>query len=128
MADFTSISHVDLFIAAFVSAAGGAAFAYIKSITKQLKEEQERTRRHSKLTDRTLCLLLRGQLSDEAQKLLDDGWVGINRRTSWQQTYVMYEELCEMSGTKNCVMNGIASKLSELPSSKASEGKVKKNG
>ena len=128
MVDFTSVGHVDLFIAAFVSAAGGAAFAYIKSITKQLKEEQERTRRHSKLTDRTLCLLLRGQLSDEAQKLLDDGWVGINRRTSWQQTYAMYEELCVMSGTKNCVMKDIASKLSELPSSKHSDGKEKKDG
>lgn len=128
MTDFTSIGHVDLFIAAFVSAAGGAAFAYIKSITKQLKEEQERTRRHSRLTDKTLCLLLRGQLSDEAQRLLDDGWAGINRRTSWQQTYVMYEELCAMSGTSNCVMKDIASKISELPSSKLSEGKVKKNG
>ena len=128
MVDFSSVGHVDLFIAAFVSAAGGAAFAYIKSITKQLKEEQERTRRHSKLTDRTLCLLLRGQLSDEAQKLLDDGWVGINRRTSWQQTYAMYEELCVMSGTKNCVMKDIASKLSELPSSKHSDGKEKKDG
>lgn len=128
MVDFTSTGYVDLFIAAFVSATGGAAFAYIKSITKQLKEEQERTRRHSRLTDKTLCLLLRGQLSDEAQKLLDDGWAGINRRTSWQQTYAMYEELCAMSGTRNCVMKDIASKISELPSSKLSEGKVKKNG
>lgn len=118
MVDPTVIGYLSTFITAILSAAGGAAFAYSCTATKQLREEKKLSKCHKDVTDRALCLLLRGQLIDDAERLLSDGWAGITKRTSWEQTYQMYEELCTMSGTKNHVIDEIANDISNLPTSK----------
>lgn len=118
MVDPTAIGYLSTFIAAIISAAGGAAFAYARAVTKQLKEEKKLSQRHKEITNRALCLLLRGQLIDDAERLLSDGWAGITKRTSWEQTYQMYEELCAISGTKNHAIQDIADSIASLPASK----------
>ena len=118
MVDQTAIGYLSTFVTAILSAAGGAAFGYALTATKQLKEEKKLVQCHRSITDKALCLLLRGQLIDDAERLLSDGWAGITKRTSWEQTYQMYEELCTMSGTKNHVIDDIASSIANLPTSK----------
>ena len=118
MVDPTAIGYLSTFVTAILSAAGGAAFGYALTATKQLKEEKKLVQCHRSITDKALCLLLRGQLIDDAERLLSDGWAGITKRTSWEQTYQMYEELCTMSGTKNHVIDDIASSIANLPTSK----------
>ena len=118
MVDQTVIGYLSTFITSILSAAGGAAFAYALTATKQLKEEKKLVKCHKDITDKALCLLLRGQLIDDAERLLSDGWAGITKRTSWEQTYQMYEELCTMSGTKNHVIDDIANSIANLPTSK----------
>lgn len=118
MVDPTAIGYLSTFVTAILSAAGGAAFGYALTAAKQLKEEKKLFQCHRSITDKALCLLLRGQLIDDADRLLSDGWAGITKRTSWEQTYQMYEELCTMSGTKNHVIQDIANSISNLPTSK----------
>lgn len=118
MVDPTAIGYLSTFVTAILSAAGGAAFGYALTATKQLKEEKKLVKCRKDITDKALCLLLRGQLIDDAERLLSDGWAGITKRTSWEQTYQMYEELCTMSGTKNHVVDDIANSIANLPTSK----------
>lgn len=118
MVDPTVIGYLSTFITAILSAAGGAAFGYALTVAKQLREEKKLSQCHKDIADRALCLLLRGQLINDAEKLLSDGWAGITKRTSWEQTYQMYEELCTMSGTKNHVIQDIANSIANLPASK----------
>lgn len=118
MVDPNAIGYLGTFVTAILSAAGGAAFGYALTAAKQLKEEKKLVQCHRSITDKALCLLLRGQLIDDAERLLSDGWAGITKRTSWEQAYQMYEELCTMSGTKNHVVDDIASSIANLPTSK----------
>lgn len=128
MVDPTAIGYLSIFIAAIISTAGGAAFAYARAVTKQLREEKKLSQRHKEITDRALCLLLRGQLIDDAERLLSDGWAGIAKRTNWEQTYLMYEELCTMSGTKNHVIQDVADCIANLPTSKPIHKEDEDNG
>ena len=128
MVDPTVIDYLSTFIAAILSAAGGAAFAYACTVTKQLREEKKLSQCHKNITDRALCLLLRGQLIDDAERLLSDGWAGITKRTSWEQTYQMYEELCTISGTKNHVIQDIANNIANLPTNNPILKEHKDNG
>ena len=128
MVDPTVIGYLSTFIAAIISAAGGAAFAYAYALTKQLREEKKLSQRHKDITDRALCLLLRGQLIDDAERLISDGWAGITKRTNWEQMYQMYEELCTISGTKNHVIEGVANSIASLPTSKPIPKEDEDNG
>lgn len=128
MVDPTAIGYLSIFIAAIISTACGAAFAYARAVTKQLREEKKLSQRHKEITDRALCLLLRGQLIDDAERLLSDGWAGITKRTNWEQTYLMYEELCTMSGTKNHVIHDVADCIANLPTSKPIHKEDEDNG
>lgn len=128
MVDPTVIGYLSTFIAAIISTAGGAAFAYACAVTKQLREEKKLSQRHKEITDRALCLLLRGQLIDDAERLLSDGWAGITKRTNWEQVYQMYEELCTISGTKNHVIEDLADSIASLPTSKTIPKEDEDNG
>lgn len=128
MVDPTVIGYLSTFIAAIISTAGGATFAYACAVTKQLKKEKKLSKHHKEITDRALCLLLRGQLINDAERLLSDGWAGITKRTNWEQVYQMYEELCTISGTKNHVIEDIADSIASLPTSKPIPKEDEDNG
>lgn len=106
---------VGVFVTAIVSAAGGAAFAWARSMAAQLKKANERDKEHSQMVDRALVVLLRQQLIDEHDKLINDGYAGFTKRSAWQQAYEIYESLCEASGTRNGVMDDYMSDIQELP-------------
>lgn len=110
------MQYIGVFITAIISAAGGAAFAWAKATTSHYQEQRERSIQHDKAVDTALVIMLRRQLVDEHDKLIDGGgWADHTRRQRWKDAYDAYETLCELSGTPNGIMNDYWDDIRELP-------------
>lgn len=112
------LNYVCIFLSAIVSAAGGAAFAWARATTVAYKRQRERSLNHEQAVDKALVIMLRRQLVDEHDKLINAGWADHTRRARWKEAYDVYEMLCDQSGTPNGVMDDYWDDIHELPTQK----------